>query len=169
MKILITGVAGTGKSTISKALNDKGIFSVDFGDVPNLCTWRNKTTKKDVPNLPITDPTWYDDHERVCDMEKLKEILNQHEDIVITGAVGSSIDHLPLFDKVILLQCRPETFTHRMETRTRPYGKEKAERDDTIQWQKHFDPKLLTYGAIPVSTEGSLEETIERLISKIKQ
>jgi broad-specificity NMP kinase len=34
MKILITGIAGTGKSTIVKALNEKGIVSLDLHDVP---------------------------------------------------------------------------------------------------------------------------------------
>jgi broad-specificity NMP kinase len=36
MKVLITGIAGTGKSTIIKELNKKGIDAIDLHDVPDL-------------------------------------------------------------------------------------------------------------------------------------
>ena len=47
MKILITGICGTGKSTISKALNDRGILSIDFSDIRGMCYWKDlKTNEK---------------------------------------------------------------------------------------------------------------------------
>jgi broad-specificity NMP kinase len=42
MKILITGIAGTGKSTIVPALQERGITAIDLHDVPGLCFWQNK-------------------------------------------------------------------------------------------------------------------------------
>ena len=72
MKILITGVPGTGKSTISKTLNERGITSIDFSDVPDLCCWCNKITKEKIKYSPVKDIKWLDKHERICDLEKLK-------------------------------------------------------------------------------------------------
>ena len=128
MKVFITGVAGTGKSTISKALNEKGIYSIDFSDHPEFRYWRDRNTKQKVAYAATNDRTWFDRNESVCYLEKLKEVLSQHENVVITG-VATGTEHLDLFDKVLLLQCRSETFIERMETRDRVFGKTKEEQD----------------------------------------
>ena len=83
MKVLITGVCGTGKSTISKALKDRGIISVDFSDIQGMCYWKNLKTKEKVPYSPIESLDWFDNKNYFCDLNKLKKILAQHENIVI--------------------------------------------------------------------------------------
>jgi hypothetical protein len=57
-----------------------------------------------------------------------------------------------------------------MQTRTNKsgYGKTKAEQDDNIEWQKEFDPLLLSEGAIPVSTEGNIDDVVDRIIALIR-
>ena len=133
MKILITGVAGTGKSTISKALNEKGISSIDFSDVPGLCYWQHKITKQ-LENPLVKNVEWLDAHERICDIKKLKEILNQRGDVIITGVANINIansnqgEYFDLFDKVLLLQCSPETIVKRMVLRKTRWGRNKTER-----------------------------------------
>jgi len=48
-KIYITGISGTGKSTIAEELNKKGIYSIDIDSEKfNLCHWKNKETKEAV-------------------------------------------------------------------------------------------------------------------------
>ena len=168
MKILITGVAGTGKSTMSKNLKEKGFFAMDFSEVQGMCFWQDKNTKEKVDWSPIQSREWFTNKERICDLEKLKEVLSQHKDIIMSGvASGNQTAYLPFFDKVILLQCNPETFVYRMQTRTAPYGKTKAEQEEVIEWQKEFDPLILSYGAIPISTEGELNKTIDKVIAQI--
>ena len=171
MKTLITGIAGTGKSTIVKALNENGIVSTDLHDVPGLMFWRNKTTKEKVAYAPTHSHDWFDTVERVCDIEKLKEILNEREDVIVAGTAGDNqIDYFPLFDKILLLRCSPETLIRRMETRTNKsgYGKTKTEQEDNIEWQKEFDPFVLSHGAIPINTEGDLNDVADRIIAIIK-
>lgn len=169
MKVMITGVAGTGKSTISEELNKRGIYSIDFSDVPGLCFWQDVNTGEKVDYVPINDPGWFNTKDRFCDKDKLKEIVSEKEDIVVTGvASGNQADLFELFDKVLLLQCNSETFVERMINRDKVYGKTKTERDDIVEWQKTFDPEMIQAGAIPVSTEGAIEETIEKVISLIE-
>lgn len=43
MKILITGVAGTGKTTALAELQKRGYLVIDL-DATGLCRWRNKET-----------------------------------------------------------------------------------------------------------------------------
>jgi broad-specificity NMP kinase len=133
MKALITGIAGTGKSTIVKALNKKGVTAVD----------------------------------RLCDIGRLKEMLGQYDDIVMAGSTSGSNqkEFFSLFDEIILLQSDPQTLIHRMQTRTNKsgYGKTEAEQEDNIEWQKEYDPLLISFGAIPVSTEGNLDDVVGRI------
>lgn len=172
MKILLTGIAGTGKSTIISAINKRGIFSLDLHDIQGLFFWQDKETKEKVEYAPVESREWFDTVDRLCDIPKLKEILSQHEDIVVAGTISASSqeEFLSLFDKIILLQTNPQTLVNRMQTRINKsgYGKTKAEQDDNTEWQKEFDPKILSYGAIPVSTEGELNDVVDKITVLIK-
>lgn len=172
MKTLITGIAGTGKSTIVKALNEEGISAIDLHDVPGLFFWQNKKTKEKVEYTPVVSREWFDTVDRLCNINRLKKMLDQYDDIIMAGTTSGSNqeEFLSLFDKVILLQSSPETLVHRLETRTNKsgYGKTKAEQEDNIEWQKEFDPQLLSYGAIPISTEGEIGYVIRKIIEVVK-
>lgn len=171
MRVLITGVAGTGKSTIVKALNERGIASIDLHDVPGLFFWQDKETKQKVEYSPVQSREWFDRVDRFCDIGRLKEILDQNNDTVMAGtASGNQAEYFLLFDKVILLQCNPQTLIHRMETRTNKsgYGKTRAEQEDNIEWQKEFEPTLLSQGAISVNTEGNIDDVVDRIIEIVK-
>ena len=166
MKVFITGVAGTGKSTIAKALTECGITTVDFSDYPALRYWRNKITKEKSEYSPNNDISWFDDHECVCDLDELKKLFVRHENLVITGVVTGT-EALDFFDKVILLQSSQETIRQRMETRNRIFGKKKEEQDNVIAWREEFDRMILSHGAMPISTEIALEEVVEKIIVEI--
>lgn len=170
MKVLITGIAGTGKSTIVKSLNERGIFSIDLHDVPGLMFWQDKITKEKVEYTPIHSHDWFDTVDRICDIEKLKEILSKHDNVVMAGTSGDNqTEYFPLFDKIILLQCNPEILIHRMKTRINKsgYGKTKAEQEDNIEWQKEFDPFVLSNGAVSVNTEGDLNDVVDQIVKVI--
>jgi broad-specificity NMP kinase len=172
MKALLTGVAGTGKSTMVKALNEREISSLDLHDVPGLFFWQNKETKEKVEYTPVESREWFDTVDRLCDIPRLKDILSRYENVVVAGTTSGSNqeEFYSLFDKIMLLQASPQTLVHRMQTRINKsgYGKTKAEQDDTIEWQKEFDPKMISYGAIPVSTEGDLNEVVDKIIALLK-
>lgn len=172
MKILITGIAGTGKSTIVKALNEKGILSIDLHDVPDLFFWQDKDTKEKVEYSPVVKKEWFDRVDRICNIEMLKKILDQNNNIIMAGTTSDSNqkEFLSFFDKIILLQCNSETLIHRLQTRNNKsgYGKTKAEQEDNTEWQKEFDPYILSIGAIAVNTETSIKNVVKKIIEIIK-
>jgi len=171
MKLLLTGVAGTGKSTITKELQKGGLNAIDLHGMPGLFFWQDKITKQKTEYMPGRPREWFNSVERFCDIDKLKEILSRQENIIVAGtAGGNQLEFFPLFDKVVLLQCSPETIIQRLNSRTNKsgFGKAKSEQEDTIEWQKEFEPAVLAYGAIPVSTEGEIEKVVKKIITLYK-
>ena len=170
MKVLLTGVAGTGKSTLAKALRERGFLAVDFSEVPGMCFWQDINTKEKVIYSPVESREWFRTKHFICDIQKLTEIIDKQDDIIMTGvASGNQVEYFPLFDKILLLQCNPETSVHRMQTRNTAYGKTKAEQDDLIEWQKEFNPLLMSQGAIPVSTEGEINTVLDTIVTLIQK
>src|SRR6266481_7275258 len=157
MKILLTGIAGTGKSTITKALSERGITAIDLHDLPNPFLWQDKITKEKIEYTPGRPKEWFNNVDRLCNIDKLKEILLQYSNVLMAGTTSGSNqkEFLSLFDKVILLQADSEILVRRMQTRTNKsgYGKSKGEQEDNIEWQKEYDLLLLSLGAIPVDTK----------------
>ena len=49
------------------------------------------------------------------------------------------------------------------------YGKTATEQEDNIDWQKEFDPEVLSYGAIPVDTSGNLDDVVDKIIDLIQR
>lgn len=172
MKVLITGIAGTGKSTIAKELTKRGVATIDLHDVPGLFFWQDKKTKETIEYAPVHSKEWFDAVDRLCDIKKMNELLARQPDIVMAGSTSGSNqkEFFSLFDKIILLQGDPETLVHRMQTRTNKsgYGKTEAEQEDNIEWQKEYDPLLISLGAIPVSTVGELDDVVDKIIEIIK-
>lgn len=166
MKILITGVSGTGKTTIGKVLKERGYVSFDFSEVAGLCSWRNKLTQEKVDFPENPDISWFNKNGRYCDVQKLENFLNQYEDIFMTGvASGNHEEYFKLFDKVFLLQCPGEISVSRMQNRLTIWDKNQASQDQVVEWKKEFDPKLISLGAITISNEYSLDDVVEKIIT----
>jgi shikimate kinase len=110
-------------------------------------------------------------HERFCDPKKLQEILEKENDIcVMTGTASNQDEYLHLFDKVFLLQCKPETFVHRLQTRTaNPFAGTPHEQELVVEWQKTFDKHMVEMGAVPISSEGSVDQVVDVLMKVIEK
>ncbi len=133
----------------------------------DLVFWQDKKTKKRVTYTPGRPREWFNTVDRFFDIDRLEELLQQHSDIVVAGtAGGNQIECFSLFDKVILLQCDSQTLIHRMKTRTNKsgFGKTKEEQDEVIEWQKEFEPIVLSHGAIPINTEGDIGEVADGIM-----
>jgi thymidylate kinase len=168
MKTFITGISGTGKTSIANALKERGVIAFSIDEVEGLCHWVNKTDGKVVDYEAKLDKEFIDSHVWVCDTEKLKELINQNENVVVLGMAENQEEFIPLFDKVLLLQCKPETFLKRIESREdNVFGKDKSAQEYLLNTYQEFENKMLEKGAVPIDVEKPLEEVVEEIIKQI--
>jgi dephospho-CoA kinase len=168
-RFYLTGVAGTGKSTIAKALSDRGIAAFDICADPRLCYWRDRFTKTPVETERGVGKVWLEKNEHVCSVTKLKQLFHSHSGtIVVAGYASNQGEYLALFDKVLFLHCSAKTLLHRLQSRTNSTFAKTAEEQAAVAAQsERAIPKLLAQGAIPISSEGSIAEVVERVASEL--
>ncbi len=169
-KFYITGVAGTGKSTVSKELNRRGVASFDIDVVPGLCHWVNKQTKEHAEYPTQVEKVWIENHEWICDKEKLRQYMDTFKDtVVVVGVCFNQKEYLDIFDKIFFLKCSESSLRHRLNTREEnDFGKDPVQQEAVMEWHrdKSFEDKLVKRGAIPIDSEGTVAEVADRIISQ---
>lgn len=171
MKIFVTGISGTGKSITALELEKRGFKIIDIDHVPNLCAWVSNETgqKADISNIDSPDNKFMDKNDYVCDIARLRELISDDETVFVFGSVGDNGDLLHLFDKTILLQCRPETIVERLTNRdTNNFGKDKEVQERILEWRLVFDDLMIKNGAIPIDSERPVTEVADEIIDIIK-
>jgi dephospho-CoA kinase len=166
-KFYITGISGTGKSTIVRKLKENDIFAIDIDE--GLCKWINKSEKTVAHWHPGTSGDFFDTHDYICDQEKLFSIIeNKKGPVVVVGLADNQSDFLDKFDKVFLFQCDPKILFKRIKKRTdNDFGKYKEEQDMILSWYKDFEKEMLDRGAIPIDTSKTIDKVYNTFLKEI--
>lgn len=168
--ILITGISGVGKSTISKKLNEKGYKSYDMDDEPDLFSMVYKGTSQPVKNHDNEDLEKVMEIDWNCDIEKLASII-ENETVELSFYCGnaSNINQiLPLFSKMILLKAGPEIVRQRLTARTEnDFGRTSEVQDWIMTWKDSWENEMKEKGAIVIDAHKNVDGFVEEIINKI--
>jgi len=169
-RFYITGVSGTGKSSVALELNKKEIPVIDIDEIKGLCRWVNKKTKEISHWYSGIGGEFFEMHEYICDKEKLIALMNKYKNIVVVvGLADNQSNFLDLFDKIFLFYCNEEIFIKRIKDRiNHDFGRHKSEQKMILSWYKDFEKEMLNKGAIPIDTEESLNMIVDKVIEYIK-
>lgn len=157
----ITGVAGTGKSTIGAELKNYGYTVFDIDKIEGLCHWKHKQTGEKAIYHTGVGKDWIDAHDWLCDFERLKKMLDAEEkNAIVVGIASNQEAHFDLFNKVFLLYCNKQTFIRRLNTRDggNNFAKDETEQEQILGWYEYFQERVKKLGAIPINTEKSVKE-----------
>ena len=168
-RFYITGVAGTGKSTIGRMLQAEGAAAFDIEDIPGLCMWQNKETGEltDRNDIGDRDAAFLAAHDWVCDAKALESHMGSYakSPVIAVGVAVNQKEYLHLFDQVFLLQCSDDVIVQRLKTRnTNDFGKTEAEQESVLGWRPYFEKALLERGAIAVPNDLGSVKTVKRLL-----
>jgi dephospho-CoA kinase len=168
-KIYITGVSGTGKTTIAKALEKIGYYTISIDEVKGLCSWiHQETGQRGGGKNAEMNVEFVDKHDWICDIKYLNQLLSKDVEVAfVLGRATNQEDFLHIFDKILLLQCSPETFCKRIEIRTdNTFGKDKKVQQQIIDGYQPYTEKMLKKGAIVINTDRPIEEVVDEIIKQ---
>jgi hypothetical protein len=134
----VTGLSGTGKSSVVARLRDLGHWKVDADD-DGVSGWRNHATGEIVPSPPIGKrPTdWLDRFGWSIDVHRVQELRDSADGRVgfLFGAVENEAEILSFADVVVCLIADADTLGQRLATRrTNDFGKAPGDIDAVLSW-----------------------------------
>lgn len=168
--IYITGVEGSGKTTICKALSAKGYTAIDI-DEEGLSSRYDKDTWNRASALPPANQsssTWYLEREwkiKPGELLKIKQPA-QSEIVFVCGITDNFNEIKDIFDKIICLTLDEAAIRKRLATRTtNNFGKNAAELEYIFSKHEAYEEDNKDFGSIMVDASRSLAEVIDAILS----
>jgi broad-specificity NMP kinase len=149
-RVLITGMSGTGKSTVLAALAARGYKTVDtdYGD------WHVQVDGPDGPEW-----IWHE--------ERIQALLSTEdaEALFVSGTVSNQGTFYRQFDHVVLLSAPTPVIVDRLARRTNnPYGKRAEELAEVLGYVETVEPLLRGRATCEIDTSAPVEEVVERIV-----
>lgn len=148
MRVLVTGVSGTGKSTLVKELRSRQYNAYDADD--------------DGFTTPLPDGTWR------WRPDLVKALFDQHSDGLLFFAGCSDEQTQFDFDFRVLLTAPVDVILERLRTRTtNPFGKRPDERDRVLADIEWVLPLLKATADLVVETSRPVSELVEAIVNAL--
>ncbi len=149
-RVLLTGMSGTGKSSVIQALADRGYKAVDadYG-------WSERG--------PDGDWVWRED--------LIQELLSTAEGDVLflSGCATNQGRFYPQFDHIILLTAPTGVIFERLARRTtNRYGKSAEELQEVRRHIETFEPLLRRTAHHVIDTTAPLNEVVESILQIVR-
>ncbi|MEV4626751.1 AAA family ATPase [Micromonospora sp. NPDC049523] len=149
-KVLITGMSGTGKSTVLGVLGARGHRTVDT----DTDRWSHWVTQ------PDGSPDW------IWREQAMTDLLAGHRTghLFVAGCKSNQGRFYPEFDHVVLLSAPVEVLLSRIASRTNnPYGKRPDERAAILEHVAVVEPLLRATATVEIDARAPLESVVEQV------
>lgn len=147
--VLVTGMSGTGKSTVMSILRQRG-HAVAETDEPGWC----------VPE----DGDWSSpDQSWIWDEQRIASLLDDHSSkhLFIDGCRSNQGQFYDRFDHIVAFTAPIEVMLDRVTSRSRnPFGGSAEERDQITHDKLEFEPMILRGADIVIDTSSTRPEEI---------
>lgn len=151
-RLLLTGMSGTGKSSVIERLAALGYQAVDM-DEPGWSAY-----------APDGEWVWREDRVR-----ELLSAVGDDATLFVSGCAINQGQFYPQFDAVILLSAPADVILERLRTRTNnPYGKQPDERAATLDNLANIEPLLRKGADHEIVTTLPLDEVVAQVVKVLE-
>lgn len=160
-KILLTGMSGTGKSTVINALAAQGYKAID-ADYDEFSEWVIVTDDSGTPGEPVEQ-----ERDWVWREERIRALLtNEDADILfVSGCSPNMGKFMTEFDHIILLSAPNEIIIERLTTRqNNPYGKNTDELARVLGLVETVEPLLRRAAGHEIDTNVSIDDVVSQVL-----
>jgi len=159
-RVLLTGMSGTGKSSVIATLRARGFKTVDT----DYGGWSEQV---DVPasSARTRDPP---EKEWLWREDLMARLLSTEDaDVLfVSGAARNQTKFYAAFDHVVLLTAPVPVIIERLSVRTNnPYGKDPAELAEVLRLKETVEPALRRRADLEIDTSVPLEEVVETILT----
>ena len=143
-RVLLTGMSGTGKTTVLDELRGRGHLTVDT----------------DYDGWELPDGTW--------DEERMTALLVAEPDVVVSGTVSNQGRFYDRFEHVVLLSAPVDVLLERVRRRTNnPYGASEEQRAEIADYTRTVEPRLRSGATLELDGRrpvSELADAVEALV-----
>jgi dephospho-CoA kinase len=161
-RVLITGMSGTGKSTVIKELTARGYKAVD-ADYNGLSELVSIPASSDRSGLGAEqDWIWRDD--RIADLLSTEDA----EVLFLSGAASNQVKFYGRFDHIVLLTAPASVMTERLVRRTNnPYGKDPKDLVRALALKETVEPLLRRGADLEIDTSVPVDVVVDKILGLI--
>jgi dephospho-CoA kinase len=158
-RVLITGMSGTGKSTVIKELAARGYKAVD-ADHNGLSELVSIPASSDRSGLGA-EQDWIWREDRIADLLSTEDA----ELLFLSGTASNQVKFYGRFDHIVLLTAPSSVMTERLASRTNnPYGKDPAELARVLALKETVEPLLRRVANLEIDTSVPVDAVVEKIL-----
>ena len=161
-RVLLTGMSGTGKSTVINELRARGYKAVDT-DYHGLSELVSVPQGQPTGLGPGKDWVWRDD--------RIQDLLSAEDaDVLfVSGCSPNQGKFYPQFDHIVLLTAPAAVIVERLANRTtNPYGKHPDEVARILYQQQTVEPLLRRGAGLEVDTTAPLDQVVATVLRLVQ-
>lgn len=161
-RVLLTGMSGTGKSTVVRELDARGFRAIDL-DSAKWSEWVD--VDGDGPEGPDAGRDW------IWQEDRVRRLLSTDDAgvLFVSGCASNQGKFHPQFDHIILLSAPDHLIVERLASRTtNAYGKHPDELAQVLHYVLTIEPLLRRAASLEIDTSAPLPEVVNTILDVVQ-